>query len=109
MSSRPCPDGCRCGKHAARPGEPPRPTGRHLPDDALQPCGSLAALRRHGYRGEEIDQACREAGTVAQATYRAGLRARAAQIAGHPVSHREAARILQRHKALQEQQERGTR
>ena len=37
------------------------PPGYRLPDWALEPCGTLAAYRRHLRRGELIDESCRQA------------------------------------------------
>jgi hypothetical protein len=35
--------------------------GQGLPDDELEPCGTLAAYRRHLRRGDPVDRDCREA------------------------------------------------
>jgi hypothetical protein len=37
--------------------------GRGLPDDMLEPCGTLAAYRRHLRRGDPVDRDCRQAVT----------------------------------------------
>lgn len=45
-------------KHGARTGKPGRP--------ATQPCGTVAAYKRHQRNGEPIDQACRDAWSARQ-------------------------------------------
>ena len=35
--------------------------GRDLPDDVLEPCGTLAAYRRHLRRGDPVDRDCAQA------------------------------------------------
>jgi hypothetical protein len=35
--------------------------GRGLPDAYLEPCGTLAAYRRHLRRGDPVDESCRQA------------------------------------------------
>lgn len=44
-----------------------RRRGRQTQPRVLEPCGSLAAYRRHLRRGEAIDFACREANRIEQA------------------------------------------
>lgn len=39
-------------RHGARTGQPGRP--------ATEPCGTIAAYRRHKANGEPVDDACRE-------------------------------------------------
>ena len=36
------------------------------PEDRLQPCGTLAAYKRHQRRGEPVDEACRLANRLAR-------------------------------------------
>lgn len=48
---------------AVQPVEQPEPAEpvKRAPGRPLEPCGTVAAYRRHGRRGEPIDEACREA------------------------------------------------
>jgi len=76
-----CPVRPACAQWAIETGEPDgvwggldpddrkghrRSRGQHARQNALAPCGSLAAYRRHLRRQEPIDEACREANRLAQ-------------------------------------------
>ncbi len=52
-----------------------RSRGQRNRERVLEPCGSLAAYRRHLRRGEGIDFACREANRVEQADKKAEKKA----------------------------------
>lgn len=55
-------------KQGARTGQPGRPV--------TQPCGTVAAYKRHLRRGEPVDQACRDAWSEKQREYYQARKAR---------------------------------
>lgn len=88
--SRPCPEGCACGKHNRGPVFDTKP----WPESKRKPHGTRAALMHHYRWNEDACAECLEAERQRSSAYRQQVTLRAMELAGRAVSYREAAKIL---------------